>query len=96
MSEFSFLHQKLAESTQTAAMTLIPKQGKNPEEPSSYRPISLQCVENKKFTNLLSKRLDPILPTIIGPDQTGFVRGRHSYTNVRSLVGVIQYAKANP
>ncbi len=50
-------------------------------------------MENKILAKVLAKRLDPILPTIIGPDQTGFVQGRHSYTNVRRLLGVIQYVK---
>lgn len=95
MYEHSFLNQKLPESTQLH-ITLIPKQGKSPEEPSSYRPISLQCMENKILAKLLAKRLDSILPTIIGPDQTGFVQGRHSYTNVSRLLGVIQYAKNKP
>uniref|UniRef100_A0A8C2Z2L2 Reverse transcriptase domain-containing protein n=1 Tax=Cyclopterus lumpus TaxID=8103 RepID=A0A8C2Z2L2_CYCLU len=64
--EYSFLNKKLPESTQTAAITLIPKPGKNPEEPSSYRPISLQWVENKILAKLLAKRLNPILPPSSG------------------------------
>ncbi len=43
MFEHSFITQRLPESTQTAAISLILKQGKNSEKPSSYRPISLQC-----------------------------------------------------
>lgn len=43
---------------QTAALTLIPKQGKNPEDPSSYRPISLESIENKILVKILAKSLE--------------------------------------
>lgn len=59
-----------------AIITVIPKEGKEPTECSSYRPISLLNVDKKLFTSIIAKRLSYILRNTINLDQTGFVKDR--------------------
>ena len=57
-----------------AQVLLIPKPGKPPEEPKSYRPISLLPVLSKVFEKLLLERLRPLLneKNLIPDHQFGF------------------------
>lgn len=54
----------------------------DPEVPVSYRPITLLNSDYKLYTNILADRLKVILRHIIHDDQSGFIPGRHSVTNV--------------
>lgn len=74
-----------------AHISVILKKGKPPEQCGSYRPISLISVDNKILSKLLAKRLENLLPVLINSDQTGFIRGRHSLSNVRRLLNIVQY-----
>eukprot|EP00253_Pinus_taeda_P025221 PITA_25221 len=56
-------------------ITLIPKTN-NFEEAQGFRPIALCNVIYKIIATLVAKRLKPLLPSIISPEQTGFVEGR--------------------
>ncbi len=38
---------------------------------------------------MLARRLEAVLPSIISTDQTGFIKGRHSFHNIRSLFDVL-------
>ena len=38
---------------------------------------------------MLARRLETVLPTIVGTDQTGFVKDRHSFHNVRRLFDIV-------
>ena len=61
------------------------KKSKDPEDPASYRPISLINVDAKVLAKGLTLRL-------VKPDQTGFVSGRSSLNNIRRLLNIIQLA----
>ena len=82
-------------SLYAANISLILKKGKPPNKCSSYRPISLMNVDSKIFSKILAKRLENYLPLIIGSDQTGFIKNRNSYTNMRKLLNIIQHANTN-
>ena len=62
----------------TDRISVILKEGKDPQSCDSYRPISLLNCDYKIITKLLSKRLEIILPKLINLDQTGFIKGRYS------------------
>lgn len=62
---------------------------KDPLACASFRPISLLNVDFKILSKLLALRLDSILPSIISPDQTGFIRNRHSFSNLRQVFSTI-------
>ena len=46
-------------------------------------------VDVKILAKIFARRLESIIPSIISEDQTGFIGGRHSFTNVRRLLSVI-------
>lgn len=41
------------------------------------------------LARILASHLDHCLPSIISSDQTGFIRGRHLSSNIRSLLNAI-------
>lgn len=70
---------------------MILKIGKPPEECGSYRSISLIGVGSKILLKVFARRLEGLLPSLINPDQTGFIQNRLSSLNIRRLLNVIQY-----
>lgn len=86
---------KLPNYMNVAKITVIHKKEKDPEECSSYRPISLFNVDLKVLAKILAKRLEHVIPDIIDPDQTGFIKGCHSYCNIRRLFNIICHLDQN-
>lgn len=66
-----------------ASISLIHKKDKDPLDPASYRPVSLLNVDNKILAKIVATRLETILPTIISQDQTGFIKNRQLFFNIR-------------
>jgi hypothetical protein len=61
---------------------MIPKPGKSPNDPKSYRPISLLNITGKIFERILTNRLNFLLEShnLLPPEQFGF-RARRSTHN---------------
>lgn len=85
----SLVKGKLPQTLTQATISVLLKKDKDPVQCSSYRPISLLCCDYKILTKALAQRLDPIIPSIINEDQTGFIPGRQSFFNVRRLFNVM-------
>lgn len=62
---------------------------KGPMLCGSYRPVSLLNVDYKIIAKGLARHLERILPSLISPDQTGSIRGRHSSSHTRRLFDII-------
>lgn len=94
----SLANGKLPQTLTQATISVLLKKGKDPLQCSSYRPISLLCCDYKILTKALAQRLDPIIPTVINEDQTGFIPGRQSFFNVRRLFNVMlsQHSTVQP
>ena len=58
-----------------------------------YRPITLLNVDFKICTKALAMRLKNILPNIIHPDQTAFIKDRYIGETVRTVIEVLFYSK---
>ncbi len=54
--------------------------------PPVFRPISLLNLDFKILTKILATRLHLVLPSIIHPNQVGFMKNRTSTDNVRLLL----------
>lgn len=51
-------------------------------------------MDAKILAKALARRLENIVPAIVSPEQTGFVKGRQLFFNVRTLLNII-YPKTN-
>jgi len=85
----------LTPTMNSANIIVLLKTGKDPTLPASYRPISLINVDLKIICKALAGRLEKITPYIIHPDQTGFIKGRHSSSNMRRFINLIDYSNIN-
>lgn len=86
----NFCKKKLLPQTMNLAhISVLHKSGKDPLQCSSYRPISLLDHDYKIITKLLARRLEAILPKLINPDQSGFIKGRYAADNIRRALNVI-------
>lgn len=83
---------KIPSHMNTALISLIPKPNKDHTLTSNYRPISLINVDLKIISKVLSHRIEKIIPDIIHPDQTGFIKGRHASNNTRRLYNLMHYS----
>lgn len=41
------------------------------------------------LSKVLASRVEHIIPDVISQDQTGFIKGRHSFINIRKLLNVV-------
>lgn len=73
-----------------AYMVLLLKPGKDPLDCSSYRPISLLNTDLKILTKVLANRLVGVNPSLFNIDQTGFMSGKSTDTNLRRLFTHLQ------
>lgn len=74
----------LAESITEGMIRLIPK-SVNKTELKDWRPLTMLNTDYKIIARLLASRLQVILPTLILPQQTGFIKGRNMLDNVLTL-----------
>ena len=89
---FSFQHGMLSMSQRRGIISLIPKKSKDKTILESLRPISLLNVDYNILTKVIAKRIEKVLPTLINPDQTGYVKGRYIGENVSLIYDLIHYA----
>lgn len=75
----------LPDSFSEATIIVLLKPDKNPVECGSYRPISLLNMDYKLLTKILATRLRDIIPHLIHPDQSGFIKGRSTSNNLRRV-----------
>ena len=76
-------------------MTLIPKKNKDGRYIKNLHPLTLLNTDFKILAKCLADRLKEALPNIVGPEQTGFMKGRHLYDNVRKTMDIIAQANLN-
>ncbi len=58
---------------------------------ASYRPISLLPMEMKILSKVMASRLSRHMADLIHPDQSGFVPGRHIFSNLRRLFNIMYH-----
>lgn len=78
-----------------AFISVILKKGRIPLSCNSFSPISLLNTDAKILAKVLAHRLETVLPSIISPNQTGFVQNRYSFFNIRCLFNIL-YSPSPP
>lgn len=75
-----------------ACLVLFPKVN-HPNNLSELTLISLSKFTNKIISKILCLRLAPILPTLISPNQSGFVKNRSIFENIMLAQEIIYHIK---
>lgn len=75
----------LPPSMADAHVILVYKPTKDPKSCASYRPIALLNNDLKIQANLLTIRFNPLLPSIIDSDPTGFMAHKSTDINLHRL-----------
>ena len=65
--------------------------GNNLTTLSNWLPVTLLNIDFKILAKTIAKRIEPVLPKLIHPDQTGFIKGRFIGQKVRLLNDLMQY-----
>ena len=86
----SLKNTSLSESQKCSILSLIYKKG-DEMLLKNYRPISLTNTDYRLLTFCLSLRLQKVIGSIIGQEQTGYIRKRFIGTNARLIEDVIEY-----
>lgn len=81
--------KSLPPTLRQATVSLLLKPNKDPLDCSSYRPISLLNVDFKILSKTLAIQLELQLPSLIAPDQTGFIKGRLGLFNLRRFFNIL-------
>jgi exonuclease III len=61
----------------------------------NWRPLTMLNIDYKIFTKIMAKRLDPVIATLVHPDQTSSVPGRNIQHSLAHVMSVVHYAKAH-
>ena len=80
---------EMSSSQKQAIITLIEKKGKDRSFLENWRPISLVNVDTKIMTKAIASRIKNVLPDIIHPNQTGYVKDRFIGETIRSIYDVM-------
>ena len=84
---------ELSPEQRRGIITLIPKPGKDPKLMKNLRPITLLNTDYKIGAKCLANRIKVVLPSIVGFNQTGFMKGRFIGENIRFTLDLIEYCK---
>lgn len=76
-ASFNYAFQKgsLSINQKRRIISLFPQIKKDKTLLENLRPISLLNIDYKILTKSIAKRLKRVLPKIINPDQTGYIKG---------------------
>ena len=84
---------ELHKTARSGLISLLPKPNKNLTDLRSWRPLMMLPVDYKILSKTMSERLKLVLPSIISPEQCGFMKGRQISECIRRTFEVIQYTK---
>ena len=82
---------EMSSSQKQAIIALIEKKGKDRSFLENWRPISLINVDTKIMTKAIASRIKNVLPDIIHPNQTGYVKDRFIGETIRSIYDVMDF-----
>ena len=86
---------RLSISQRRGIITLLPKEDADLMLLQNWRPITLLNVDYKIASKAIAMRIEPMLPNLVHPDQTGFVKGRYIGENIRLIFDIMEQTKVN-
>ena len=89
-SNAAFESGEMSVSQRRGVITLIPKEDSDESLLSNWRPITLLNVDYKIASKVIAKRIERVLPYLIHPDQTGFMKGRYIGQNIRLINDILR------
>ena len=87
----SYDNGALPNTLKEGILSLIPKPLKPRDEVNSYRPITLLNSSYKIISSAIANRIKKVLPEVIGPEQSGFIKNRFIADNTRLTYDLIQF-----
>ena len=90
---YAFENGEMSISQKRGIISLIPKKDKDKTYLKKWRPISLLNNDYKIVTKALVLRLEKVLPTIISPNQTGYVKGRYIGESIKIKTDMMSFTK---
>ena len=90
---YGLQHGSLSISQRQGIISLIPKKNKNAEYLTNWRPVSLLNVDYKIATKSIALRLEKVLPSIIHPCQSSYVKGRFVGESIRLIADTMNFTK---
>ncbi|KAJ1163352.1 hypothetical protein NDU88_003811 [Pleurodeles waltl] len=71
-----------------ANIVVFLKKWKAPQNPASYRPITLINSDAKLYSKILAARLSLVIRKLVTPQQHGFVPGRDTAEHIQRLIAL--------
>ena len=90
----SFELGQMSNSQEEAIITLIDKKGRDRMFLENWRPISLINVDSKIATKVIANRIKNVLPSVIYPNQSGFMKGRFIGETACSILDTIAHTES--
>ena len=90
---YAFENGDMSISQKRGIISLIPKKDNYKKYLKNWRPISLLNNDYTIVTKALALRLEKVLPTIISPNQTGYVKGRYIGESIRIITDMMSFTK---
>ena len=87
----SIEHGYLNPSGRKGVITIIPKKTKDDTYVKNWRPLTLLNYDYKIFTKLIANRLESVVDSIVGKQQTGFIKNRRISMNLMKTMEVVAY-----
>ena len=90
---YAFNTGNLSISQRQGIISLIPKEKKDTQYLKNWRPVTLLNVHYKIATKTIALRIEKVLPHLINPTQTGYVKGRFIGESIRLILDIMEYTK---
>ena len=90
---YAFEKGELSICQKRGIISLLPKKNKPTNNLNNLRLTSLLNTDYKIAAKVLAKRLEKVLPIIINPNKTGYIKGRFIGENIRLISDLIDYTK---
>ena len=88
---YAFNTGKLSISQRLGIISLIPKKKKDTLYLKNWRPVTLLNVDYKIATKTIALRIEKVLPYLINPTQTVYVKGRFIGESIRLILDIMEY-----